>query len=246
MDLSVLTVEEKENIIKEEAAKLESVVIKEAQASVEPPPPNSLISFEALKKKKALEIKEQFKEMEKEIQDGFQIIQDVLVENKIPEMEEINQWFADHGDDFISCIQENANSEEEFILQDLVKFPDKYLNVFYEAVLFLFKKDRFEEAKKAIPVCLTFNYLIPNYWLLHGMIEQELQNHKEAIEVLSVAAEMEEENPYPLVYMANSWAELKEAEHVKSCLKKATKLAKGNDEYKEAYEYCKVLSKASV
>ena len=203
-----------------------------------PPKQKALSSLKVMQDQAANEVKKEIELTQKTLADGFSVIEGVLADQNKPGLEELKKWFAEHENDFI----QHAKEEQEITLQRKLKLPFKHLGLMYQSAAYLYGREMYKEAVKAMAVCIALNPTIYDFWFLYGSILQKMKEHELSLVILQIAAGLEENNPYPIAYMAKSWVDLENWTEAAASLKEAKTLCNKSHEFDEVKEYCQSLS----
>jgi len=157
---------------------------------------------------------------------------------------QVTAWFAEHLDDIITSAMNDREEENEF-LQQKFKIPDRLLEVMYGTVEFLTEARRYEEAVKALMICISLNPTIVDFWMQYGHILQNLQQHESALFAFQMAEMFDAENPTLYAYMAKSWLDLEMPIDADECIDKALALCENEDAFAELVDYCNMLREIS-
>ena len=221
----------------------EEAMDKAREAVEELPPGKMLTPLDILQGQAAKDVKQGVEGVQKMFIDGLSAIKSAVPARDESGFKELEGWISDHTEDIVKHAQAHEENKGE-TLQKKLNFPSKYLGLMYQSVVGLSSRGMYKEAIEAITVCITLNPTLYDFWFLYGAILQKMKEHEFALITLQMAAGLEEQNPYPIAYMAKSWGDLKEWDEAKAALKVAQELCGRSGQFDEIKEYCHTLNES--
>jgi type III secretion system low calcium response chaperone LcrH/SycD len=120
--------------------------------------------------------------------------------------------------------------------QNMLGITDEMMQVFYEIALQYFDNKLYAEAADCFLFLIALTPLESNLWLRAGNAEQAQEHWQEALEAYSMATFCDADDPFPHLYAAQVYKEMKELQSAQDCLTICLRLIEQSSQFKSLKE----------
>lgn len=113
------------------------------------------------------------------------------------------------------AISMGESSEKPPILQELFGISDESLVHIYELGIDLVKQNNHKDANALFVFLTTMTPYVPSFWIAQGACLQALDRHEDAVEMFKTAKLLKPVDPLALVYLIESYKNLKREDEAK-------------------------------
>jgi len=163
---------------------------------------------------------------------------------------EFNNWMIQQENNFDRIFQldpmafENGSWEPISQIQQLIS--QKYVHYFYFVGRYLYNEKKMIRADRIFRLLTVLYPQQADYWIWLGLTQQ--QRHLPEIALISntIASVLDNQNPYPLYYMAQCWVKLKGWDQAKKCLKECLDKIGENASFQNLKARCQEIQGAMM
>lgn len=131
----------------------------------------------------------------------------------------------------IGLKQSMQNFAEGKTIQETLGISDEHMQDFYDIALDYFDNKQYDEAADCFLFLIALNPLESNLWIRSGNAEQALHRYHEALQAYSMATFCDADDPFPHLYSAEVYIELKQFVKARQCLQICLRLIEENPRF---------------